>query len=259
VAALAGLGVLVTRPEPQAGPLARRLTALGANVYRLPAVELLAREDRASQRAALGPIDRFHWVVFVSANAVRFGAALLEGRRDPQIAAVGPATAAALNHAGYRVSLVPHGGYDSEHLLASPAFAHVQGQRILIVRGGGGRELLAEQLAARGAEVAYADVYDRRCARPIPGAVAAVEAEWSGGQIQVVTATSGELLRCLYEILSPEGRLLLARSVLLVGGTRIGAVARQIGLHGPLVVAAAPDDDNLVDALLKWRAHTGAP
>ncbi len=256
MAALAGLGVLVTRPEPQAAPLARRLGVLGATVYRLPAVELHAREDRASQRAALGPIDRFHWVVFVSANAVRFGASLLDGRRDPRIAAVGPATAAALNHAGYRVALVPQGGYDSEHLLASPEFTHVQGQRILIVRGGGGRELLSEQLTVRGAEVSHADVYDRRCARPVPGAVEAVEAEWDRGAIQVVTGTSGELLRCLYEILSPAGRVLLARSVLLVGGARIGAVARQIGLHGPLIVAAAADDESLADALLKWRGHT---
>ena len=176
MAALAGLGVLVTRPEPQAGPLARRLAAEGARVYRLPAIELHPRDDRARQRAALGPIDRFQWIVFVSANAVRFGATLLEGRRDLKLAAVGPATAAALNHAGYRVALVPQGGYDSEHLLESPDFRHVQGQRVLIVRGDGGRELLADELAARGAEISHAEVYERHCVRPIPGAVAAVEA-----------------------------------------------------------------------------------
>ena len=256
MAALEGLGVLVTRPEAQAGPLARRLASAGARVYRLPAVEVEPREDRARQRAALGPIDRFHWIVFISANAVRFGSALLEGRRDLRLAAVGPATAAALNHAGYRVALVPRGGFDSEHLLASPEFGHVQAQRVLIVRGGGGRELLAEQLMARGAEIAYAEVYDRHCARPVPGAVAAVEAEWGSGSIDVVTATSGELLRCLYEILSPAGRALLAATALLVGGARIGAVARQIGAHGPLIVAARPDDDALVDALFEWRRHT---
>ncbi|HUO96786.1 MAG TPA: uroporphyrinogen-III synthase [Steroidobacteraceae bacterium] len=259
MAALEGLGVLVTRPEPQAGPLARRLASEGARVYRLPAIELLPRDDRARQRAALGPIDRFHWIVFVSANAVRFGAALLEGRRDLKLAAVGPATAAALNHAGFRVALVPQGGYDSEHLLESPEFRHVQGQRVLIVRGDSGRELLADVLAARGAEIQYAEVYERRCARPVPGAVAAVEAEWARGAIDVVTATSGELLRCLYEILSPQGRALLGKSVLLVGGARIGAVARQIGIAGPMVVASRPDDDGLVDALLKWRRHTSAP
>ena len=254
-----GLGVLVTRPEPQAGPLARRLADLGARVYRLPAIELRPREDRAAQRASLGPLDRFHWIVFVSANAVRFGVSFLDERRDLRLAAVGPATAAALNHAGFRVALVPTQGYDSEALLASTELGHVEGQRILIVRGGGGRELLAEALRARGAEVSYAEVYERRQARPVPGAVAAVEAEWRRGLIDIVTATSPELLRALYEILSPEGRQLLAHTALLAGGARIAAAARQIGLTGPLVVAAEPDDQGLLDAQLKWRRHTSDP
>ena len=259
MAELDGLGVLVTRPEPQAGPLARRLGELGARVFRLPAVELRPREDRAAQRASLGPLDRFHWIVFVSSNAVRFGVALLEERRDLKLAAVGPATAAALNHAGFRVALVPSAGYDSEHLLATPELSHVDGQRFLIVRGGGGRELLAESLRARGAEVSYIEVYERRPARPVPGAVEAVEAEWQAGAINVGTATSPELLRALFEILSPAGRKLLARTALLAGGTRIAATARQIGLEGPLLVANEPDDDGLVDALLKWRRHTSKP
>lgn len=256
---LDGLGVLVTRPEPQAGPLARRLAEAGARVYRLPAVELRPRGDRAAQRAALGPLDRFNWIVFVSANAVRYGVAFLEERRDLKLAAVGPATAAALNHAGFRVALVPSGRYDSESLLATAEFSHVAGQRILIVRGGGGREFLAEQLRARGAEVAYAEVYERRRAEPVPGVIGAVEAEWAGGAIQIVTATSPELLRSLYEMLSPAGRELLARTALLAGGTRIAATAREIGLGGALVVALEPDDDGLMDALLEWRRHTSAP
>ena len=257
--ALEGLGVLVTRPEPQAGALARRLAEHGARVYRLPAIALIARGELAAQRAAVGPIDRFEWVVFVSSNAVRFGVALLEGRQDLRIAAVGPATAAALNHAGFRVSLVPAGGYDSEQLIAAPEFAHVQGQRILIVRGAAGRELLAQTLVARGAEVVYAEVYARRCAQPIPGAVAAVEAEWSHGAIAVVTATSVELLRCLYEILTPPGRALLARATLVAGGARIAAAARQLGAEGTLLIAARPDDAGIVDALLEWRRHTSGP
>ena len=254
--ALAGVGVLVTRPEPQAAPLARLLEAQGARVYRLPAIELQAREDRAAQRAALGPLDRYNWIVFVSANAVRFGSYLLDGRRDLRLVAIGPATAAALNHAGFRVALVPADGFDSEALLASPELSHVQGQRVLIVRGDGGRELLAEELRARGAEVTYAEVYQRRCARPVPGAVAAVEAEWSRGGIQVVTATSAELLRCLAELLGVRGRELLGGSVLLAGGERIAAAARAAGHAGLILVARQPDDVGLVDALLEWRRHT---
>ncbi len=256
MSALAGLGVLVTRPEPQAAPLARLLEAHGARVYRLAAIELQAREDRAALRAALGPLDRFNWIVFVSANAVRFGRYLLDGHRDLKLVAIGPATAAALNQAGSRVALVPDEGFDSEALLASPELSHVQGQRVLIVRGDGGRELLAEELRTRGATVSYAEVYQRRCARPVPGAVAAVEAEWSRGGIQAVTATSAELLRCLAELLGVRGRELLIGSVLLAGGERIAAAARAAGHVGPIVVARQPDDVGLVDALLEWRRHT---
>lgn len=259
MAGLAGLGVLVTRPEPEAGRLGRRLALEGARVYQLPAVELRPREDRAAQRAALGPLDRFHWIVFVSANAVRFGVSLLEERRDLRLVAVGPATANALNQAGFRVSLVPSARFDSESLLATAEFSHVEGQRILIVRGGGGREYLAEQLRARGAEVVYAEVYDRHRAQLPPGAVAAVEVEWAAGAIDVVTATSPELLRMLYEMLSGAGRELLGRTALLAGGARIAAVAREIGIQGPLIVATSPDDDALVAALGEWALRRGTP
>lgn len=254
--ALTGLGVLVTRPEPQAAPLALLLEAHGARVFRLPAIELQAREDRAALRAALGPLDRFNWIVFVSANAVHYGSYLLAGHSDLRLVAIGPATAAALNQAGFRVALVPDDGFDSDALLASPELSQVADQRVLIVRGDTGRELLAEELRARGAAVSYAEVYVRRCARPVPGAVAAVEAEWNRGSIQVVTATSAELLRCLAEILGTRGRELLAGGVLLAGGERIAAAARAAGHAGPIVVARQPDDVGLVDALLEWRRHT---
>lgn len=257
--ALDGLGVLVTRPEPEATRLAHRLTGLGARVFLLPAIELKARADRAAQRAALGPLDRFHWIVFVSANAVRFGVGLLGERRMLRLATVGPATSAALNHAGFRVDLVPAGRFDSEGLLATPEFTHVAGQRILIVRGTGGRELLADELRARGAEVSYIEVYERRPAQLPPGVIAAVEAEWTAGSIDVVTATSVELLRALVELLGPEGRRLLERSALLAGGSRIAVQAREAGLAGPLIIAAAPDDDSLVTALLAWRGTATAP
>lgn len=261
--ALGGVGVLVTRPEQQAAALAARFEADGARVFRLPAIELHAREDRPAIRAALGPIDRFHWLVYVSANAVRHGLFLLDrvvpGEGPPRLAAVGPATAAALAAAGYPVALVPAAGFDSESLLAAPEFAELANARVLIVRGDGGRELLGETLAARGAEVAYAEVYERRCARPVPGVVPAVEAAWSAGAIQVVTATSVELLRCLVEILTPDGRALLRRTALLTGGPRIAEAARRMGFEGELIVAASADDAALADALADWRRHTDRP
>ena len=127
------------------------------------------RPDRAAVRAAVGPADRYDLVIFVSANAVRFGADMLDQRRDLKVAAVGQATAAALNAAGYRVSLMPSEGADSEALLAMPQLAHMAGQRVLIVRGTGGRELLSEVLTARGAQVQYAEVYTREAGLPLAG------------------------------------------------------------------------------------------
>jgi uroporphyrinogen-III synthase len=253
---LEGLGVLVTRPEAQAGPLAHALEAAGARVYRLPTLEIRMRPDRAAVRAAVGPVDRYHWVIFVSANAVRHGVALLEGRADAPIAAIGPATATALRLAGHRVRLSGEGSFDSEHLLAAPELANVAGQRILVVRGVGGRDLVLEQLRARGAEVVCAEVYERACAVPVPGAVDAVESAWSAGQIAVATATSVEVLRCLVELLTPRGRALLRESALLAGGARVAATAREMGLAGPLIVATSPESGVLVDALRRWRRHT---
>ncbi len=247
---LAGIGVLVTRPESQAGPLARHLTALGATVFQLPALAIVPRADAASQCATLGPLSSFDWAIFISANAVRYGAAWLPADRGPRLAAVGPATAAALTHAGYRLSLVPGRGFDSEHLLASREFQSMQGQRVLLVRGGAGRDLLAETLTARGAHVATLDVYERVRATPLPGAVEAVERAWAQGHIHIVTATSTEIVRALFELLSPEGRSLYARTALLVGSARIADSVRRSGLQGPLVIAAAPHDDGLIAALL---------
>jgi uroporphyrinogen-III synthase len=249
---LAGIGVLVTRPESQAGPLARHLTALGATVFCLPALTIAPTEDAtlAARCSEFGPLDQFDWVVFISANAVRHGRRLLPTVNCPRLVAVGPATAAALAHAGYPISLVPAHGYDSEHLLSTSELQNVSGQRILVIRGGAGRDLLAESLRARGATVCFADVYTRVRTTPAPGVIEAVETAWAAGQIHVVTVTSTDIARALMETLSPRGRALFARTAMLAGSTRIADTARQLGLAGPLIVAAAPHDEGLITALL---------
>src|SRR5271170_1539877 len=102
MSALHGVGVLVTRPEQQAMPLCRLLEIQGASTFRLPGVEIKPRERGGTLTARLGALEDFDLIIFVSANAVRFGAALLGQKRELTLAAVGPATAHALNQAGYR-------------------------------------------------------------------------------------------------------------------------------------------------------------
>jgi uroporphyrinogen-III synthase len=228
MAPLTGVGVLVTRPQAQAAELTHLLANAGARVLHLPTLETRERPDRAALRAALGPIDRYHWIIFISANAVRHGVSLLGERRDLPLAAVGPATASALRAAHQTATLVATAGFTSEHLLAKPELDEVAGKRILIVRGIGGRDVLSLTLRQRGAEVTIAEVYERTLARPPPGAVAAVERDWAAGLIDAVTATSGDVLRGLIELLTPDGRSYLQRAPLLHcrGGAANGSGGR---------------------------------
>lgn len=250
---LAGVGVLVTRPEHQAHGLCRLIEAEGGSTVRFPALEIHAVPELPAVRAALGPVDRFHLVIFVSANAVRFGADLLAQRRDMRIAAIGRATAAALNAASHRVSVIPKDGYDSEALLACPDLRHMPGQRVLIVRGRGGRELLGDTLTERGASVTYAEVYDRRPANPSPQLLERVESSWRQGAVDVYTATSSDLLEALVGIVTPRCRTLMDSTALVTGASRVAERAAALGLHSPVILAEAPDDAALVTALVRWQ------
>src|ERR1700721_1597468 len=150
MSALHGVGVLVTRPEQQAMPLCRLLEIQGASTLRLPAIDIKAIGHWRDTAARLGALEKFDVIVFTSANAVRFGASLLDQQRDLNLAAMGPATARALNQAGYRGAVQPPGGtFDSESLLEHPRLEHPAGCRILIIKGSNGRPFLEQELAHR--------------------------------------------------------------------------------------------------------------
>lgn len=255
---LTGIGVLVTRPEHQANHLCELIEAEGGAAVRFPALAIRPRPDRAAVRAAVGPIDRYDLVVFVSANAVRFGADIMENRRDAPVAAIGQATAAALNAAGLRVSLLPAEGADSESLLALPQLAHMTGQRVLIVRGTGGRNLLQEAMSARGALVQYAEVYTREPARPSPQLQTEVERLWRQGGISAYTATSVELLDALVGIVTSRCRELMDSTALVTGSERVAAAAGRLGLGSPILLADSPEDAALIAALVRWRGKVPA-
>ncbi len=147
-------------------PLCRLLELQGASTLRLPALEIKPVGNRRETAARLGALENFDVIIFTSANAVRFGASLLDQKRGLTLAAMGPATARALNHAGYRVAVQPPQTFDSESLLRHPKLERPAGSRILIIKGGNGRPFLEQELARRGAQVATADVYRRVPATP---------------------------------------------------------------------------------------------
>src|SRR5271156_4847137 len=219
--ALHGAGVLVTRPELQSMPLCRLLEAQGASTLRLPAVEIKSLGDRRALAACLSALDGFDLIIFTSANAVRFGASFLGQKRDLPLAALGAATARALNQAGYRVAVQPAGTTDSEGLLLHPRMEHLSGHRILMIKGTDGRQLLQQELTRRGATVVEVNVYQRTPAIPSAAILAAVHEKFAAGKMHVVTATSLSLGCALLDMATPELRSDFEQVHWLVPGERI--------------------------------------
>ena len=256
---LTGLHVVVTRPARQAGGLCRRLRKAGAEVLRFPALEIVQPDNIEVEQSLLhAGWAQSDLAVFVSANAVR-GARQLLARRHlpaggPQVACVGPATARALVRAGRAPDLVPEQSYDTEGLLALPALqGDLQGLRVLVIRGDGGRELLSRTLRERGATVSRVSVYRRQ--RPQPDAQRTARV-WEGERApDVVTATSPQILENLLAMV-PEGvaheRLLASR--LVVVSERMIDTVSQTGFQKPPLVADNPGDAAVVACLTAWYA-----
>lgn len=251
---LDAVGILVTRPALQAPALCRMLEALGARVARFAAIDIEPLPDPRTRAARIDPLAAFDLIIFASANAVRHGAGLLEQRRDLPLAAIGPATARALNQAGYRVSIQPDDGFDSEGLLRHPALAGSAGGRILLVKGEGGRDLLQQELGRRGVALSIAEVYRRICPKVTAEERALLALRFERGEIQAITATSLEIGRNLLELAGPGLRRHFDAAHWLVPSDRVAAALRGAGLAAPLLRAASAEDQDLVSELVRWRS-----
>jgi len=251
VAPLRGRGIVVTRPAEQAGRLTHLLQAAGATVIVFPVIEIRPVADAAAARARLEHLASYDVLVFVSANAVEHGFALLADDAalpaNLSVAAVGKGTAAALQARGVSRVLMPNEHYDSEGMLELPQLTDVGGRRILIVRGVGGRELLGQTLAARGAQVEYAECYER--ARPATTGEPLIDA-WARHALHAVTMTSSEGLRNLWTMLGDVGRRHLRATPLFVTHERIAGAAHALGLDD--VIVAPAGDEGLVAALARY-------
>jgi uroporphyrinogen-III synthase len=145
--------------------------------------------------------------------------------------------------------IVPDAGADSEHLLALPALAETAGKRILIFRGEGGRELLADRLRAGGARVDYAECYRR--GRPESDPAPVLEALAKGG-LQAITVFSGETLDNLLDLMG-EAAPTLFPLPLFAPHARIADHARARGFA--TARATAPGESGLITGLVEYFAH----
>jgi uroporphyrinogen-III synthase len=243
--------VLVTRPLPQGQALADSIRNAGGEAIVFPAIAIEACEAT--------PPDDYDWVVFASVHAVALGARAIRKTESVRIAAIGKATASALNAADLPADIVPNAPYTSEALLAHPAFHPAPGDRVVIVRGEGGRDALREALTARGATVTTFDVYRRVKPAVTAEEIAALEQRWANEGIDAVTATSVDTYSNLLALLTPAGRELLFRTPLLVPTPRIVDAARASGWNGDALITTSADDAAIVGTLARWRTRARIP
>jgi uroporphyrinogen III methyltransferase / synthase len=164
-AALAGVRIVLTRAPEQSRELAARLTRMGATVVLLPAVRFADPADTAPLDRAIRSVSEFDWLLFTSANAVRFFAQRcarlgFEPRKSPRalhIAAVGPATAAAAAREGFAVERVATEFRGAG--LARALGAELRGQRVLLPRSDRAGSELPTALRQAGAEVSEVVAY----------------------------------------------------------------------------------------------------
>lgn len=154
--------VLVTRAPNGGSLLAERLSAEGCDPVLIPAIEIVPPSSFATLDAALATLDTFAWLLFTSANAVEVFASRWKGTPVPRLAAIGAATARALEQIGLRADLVPLQAVAESLADALLPYARQAGgapTRFLLIRAEEARELLPETLRAAGAEVTVAPAY----------------------------------------------------------------------------------------------------
>jgi len=245
--ALRGIGVLVTRPRAQASELIAAIEAEGGEAIAFPVLEIAPRRPELVEADA-DRLEQPDIVIFVSANAVRHG---LQFAGDAAICAIGPATAAAIEESGFAVSVRPKDGFDSEHLLAEPALQDVSGQNVRIIRGDDGRELLADTLRQRGANVEYLSVYERRLPQYRESELQELASRWQAGDIDFIAVMSVASLANLLELLPAACVERLGDSPLVTPAARVIKEAHN-RIPGPRhKLADGPQASEMVRAIVE--------
>lgn len=224
--------LLLTRPAEDCAVLAQTLAAQGVVSHCMPLLAIEALAETAEQRSTFAELQRYCAVIVVSKPAARIALQLLARHAVPTPDlpwfSVGAATAAVLTEQGLCVHF-PDSGDDSEALLALPALhqaiATTAAPRVLILRGEGGREFLAERLRGQGVTVDYLPLYRRVLPQYAPGELGqCVRAERLNGLV----VSSGQGFEHLLQLAGDDWPA-LARLPLFVPSPRVAEQARKAG------------------------------
>jgi len=254
---LNGLRVLVTRPTLQAQGLVTLLHQHNGRAVEFPTIEIKPLELPISVRRIIENLDQYAQVIFVSSNAARIGCDLFvdywpQWPLDIDWIAVGDSTAKVMSDQGL-MPIVPD-SHNSEGLLELLQLKNVSGNKILIVRGLGGRPLLAETLTSRGGIVELAEIYQRKTPAYNDDELLAI---LSPSKLDIVLVTSVESLTNLCAIVGDD-LTQLQQIPLLVVSERIALIAKKAGFGNvsagseTLLTANGASDQAILNALQQY-------
>lgn len=247
-------GIAITRPVDQAQKLSALITAEGGTPISFPLIDIVSLEDYGDFTSTIETIAQYDWAIFISSNAVQNGLPRLLQTQTPlpsqlKFATIGPVTAQEIQGFGIAEVLTPASRFDSESLLALPEMQQVEGKRIMIFRGVGGREVLADTLKARGAQVVFAECYRR--VNPQPDCQL-LETLWQNKQCHAIVVTSSEAMRSLLTLTEQGTAHWLQNMPICVNHARVAEEALQF-TSGTLQisVAEAPGDAAMLACIKK--------
>jgi len=252
---LFGMRVLVTRAREQASELAARIEELGGEAVEWPVIRTVPLPVDPSSGPLASP-EAYGWLVFTSANGVRFFFdALVAGRVDvrrfarSRIGAVGPKTAEALLGRGIVAEALPS-AYRGEELAKALLPLMKAGERALLPRARVAGAELPDALRGAGVLVDELPVYETTLSDE--GTDEALEL-LKDGKLSAATFTSSSTVTNLLELLRRSGWERPAEALAGVPVFCIGPVTAETAKEAGIAVAAEAEEatiDGLIDALV---------
>jgi uroporphyrinogen-III synthase len=226
---LAGRRIVVTRPQNQAIGLSEAIRAAGGVPVWFPTIHIEPLADTPELDQALARLAGFDLAIFISSNAVACTWERLPGGWPATLyaAATGPGTAAALAGRGVARVVVPPVQFDSEGLIAELERQGIAPRHVLILKGEGGREWLADTLRERGIQVQCVASYRR--VRAVTD-VEIIGKLARAGELDGVVVASSEGGDHLVEMLGANAIAWLATVPIFVPHARIGERMRTHGM-----------------------------
>lgn len=254
---LLGKTIVITRAREQASDMSAQLKDLGAIVIECPTIKICPLDDYGQVDKAIDDLHKYKWLIFTSVNGVKyFWDRLAHNNRDSrylgscQVAAIGPATALALEKRGVRPDLVPE-TYVAESVaeaLIHKEGRHLAGQHILLPRAARARSALPEELTKMGAKVDIAPIYETV---PVSDCGKDLQCMLAKGEVDCIAFGSSSTVENFLSIVPAEELKKHEQTRLAAIGPITARTLQANGLHAQ-IQPQSYTIPGLVDAIVKY-------